>query len=267
MTKTKHYILGGILLCLAVGITIASIKPAKTETTPTTFPVDEAGIAAYVKLDNIENIDINALAEALHSVERQAESYVIGTVRVRLGHRSYSASYDYPHVYIGMDGWIVAYYLKTEEASRIMQWTDYQPGPINTTTLKDAIDIISQKTGVTYSIPVKYYDFEFSEANKLTLIADRVDYDYGLSTNSFYVTVPGTLYEASYMTNARTIGTQVISLKIDDVTVLEKTPIDDSHYGYFDTSTYFKAGDTHHVTFSCGQCYGGGVSTILIYKN
>jgi len=150
--------------------------------TSTTFPVDQAGIAAYVKVDNINNVDINTIGNAFHSIEASGESYIIGTVEVQN-----EVNPSYPHLYIGLDGWLVAYYLKTEEASRMMQWKNYVKGSIATNTLKDAIDYICGQTGLTYSADLKYYDFEFPDANKLTLVAERSTYP----PNDFYVTVPG----------------------------------------------------------------------------
>lgn len=263
MTKTKWYIVGGIFLCFVVGITMVSIKPVKAQTTSTTFPVDEAGIAAYVKLDNIENIDLEVVANSCDSIEELGESYVIGKIKVEN-----AVGFNYPHIYVGADGWIVAYYLKTEEASRIMQWKDYTAGSINTTTLKDAINYITQKIGATYSSSVKYYDFGFPDANKMTLIAD---------TNDFYVTVPGILYEASYAIIQKSHcggGSQLqrFALEIDGNVAFEAWggggwcywgPF--TSYDYYDLSI-FTANVTHHIVLKpCN--YSGAAGTALIYKN
>jgi len=269
MRKTKWYILVGISLVLLVsGLAVFLINPAKAETTSTTFPVDEAGIAAYVKVDNIEDFDLDALAEAYHTVEKQGESYVIGKVRVP----NYVA-FNYPNVYVGMDGWIVAYYLKTEEASRIMQWDGYVAGSINTTTLRDALDIISQESGLTYSTTsIKYYDFEFPEANKMTLVAEE-------GTNNFYITVPGTLYEASYNVSLRArcgggSRFQYLRLKLDEALISESAggggwsywqPF--SSYGYYGLSI-FVTNITHQVVFHSASCgNSASYATVLIYKN
>lgn len=266
MSKTKLYILAGIFLCLVVGITVASIRIVKAKNS-TTFPVDKAGIAAYVKVDNIGNIDISTLAEAYHTIEASGESYVIGTVKV-----PNEVDSNYPHLYVGLDGWIVAYYLKTEEASRIMQWKGYTVGSINTTTLKDAIDYMCEKIGVTYSGPIKYYDFEFPDANKMTLVADSSD---------FYATVPGTLYEASYQVLLRSdccSGSlcRYIELKVDEILVYKSSGLGCnwgcnppfSTYGSYDLSN-FSTGITHHVTFSgCNWKEKDTIyATVLIYKN
>lgn len=249
-TKVKYCIVVSIFLCLAIcGITITSIKPAKADTSSANFPVDEAGIAAYVKLDSVENIDIATLAEAYKSIEKQGESYVVGIVPVT----------NDPHVYIGLDGWIVAYFLKTEEASRIA-------GGTKATTLEDAIDYMAGQIGATYSTPVKYYDFEFPEANKITLITK--------DTGGFYVTVPGTLYEGSYRLYGKVCSgfyPALVKITVDEITVYEYnyhgwfTCAGVYAYGYFDLLTYFKAGVTHYI-YSGGYTEGP-LEIVLIYKN
>jgi len=175
---------------------------------------------------------------------------------------------NYPHAYIGLDGWIVAYYLNTEEASRIMQWNGYSAGTISTTTLKDAIDTICGKTGVSYSTPIKYYDFEFPEANKLTLIAETG------SSNTFSVTIPGTLYEGSYSlytyrpsySNWGPDTHYPIHLSVDGISVFDSPASSwKSYYGYYNISTHLKVGVPHVISIS--RVNGGGGATVLIYKN
>lgn len=234
-------IIGGFLF-----LTKSRIARAE-ETTATTFPVDKAGIAAYVKLDNVENINLENFANACDSIEELRENYIIGKIKVEN-----AVGFSEPHIYVGADGWIVAYYLKTEEAAKVMQWKNYA-GTINTTTLKDGIDIICQKTGMSYSQPVKYYDFEFPEANKMSLIVD---------SNDFYVRVPGTLYEASYgiwLKNGwcgRYSGdVRSIGLKVDENIEFVKIlgygyTCSDPFllYGNYDLS-HFSTSTTHRVAF------------------
>ncbi|MFC1629636.1 hypothetical protein ACFL11_00180 [Patescibacteria group bacterium] len=224
-----------------------SVKPVKAETS-TTFPVDEAGIAAYVRLDSVDGIDISVLAEAFTTVEKQGESYVIGKVPVT----------NDPYLYLGLDGWLVAYFSRVKEASRIA-------GGNGATTLEDAINYMCGEIGVTYSTPVKYYNFEFPEANKLTLITEN-----SISNNSFYVTVPGILYEASYRVKSKenTWRDVPVTLGVDGVSVrTERIDLKPVFYGYLDSSTYFQAGVTHRVFSWCGYCYDSKFSTVLIYKN
>lgn len=274
MNKIKWYILASVFFCLAVGITMISMKPTKAETSETTFPVDEAGIAAYVKLDSVDITDLTEALNHFRSIKEWDRTHAIGTVTVVAG---YGGWRDYPHVYIGLDGWIVAYYLKDEEASRIMYWHAYSPYTPGTTTLKDAIDIMCANIGVTYSTPIKYYDFEFPEANKLTLIVEMIDYptyNFAPYADSFSVTIPGTLYEGSYSLftawpTSEWHGPDIhhpIHLSVDGISVFDSPATSwERYYGYYNVSTHLEVGEPHIISVSRQK--GGGVATILIYKS
>jgi hypothetical protein len=256
-----------------LGYAISLIRPTFVQAATTTFPVDEAGIAAYVKLDSIDITDLTEALNFYQTVNKTDETYVIGTVRVENHAPLGIITYYYPHLYIGLDGWIVAYYLNTEAASRIMQWKGYTPGTINTTTLKDAIDIMCANIGVTNSTAIKYYDFEFPNANRMTLIAETVvGSGYGSSnTNSFSVTIPGTLYEASYSVVLGPYGDAHGYLSVDGVQN-SFTVYDYYEIGYYN-ATALQPGVPHYVTLgwnSCPWCYAGitgGGATVLIYQN
>lgn len=276
MSKIKYFIIGTIFLCfLSIGIVAVRLNSVKAEeTTSTTFPVNEAGIAAYVKLDSVDITDLTEALNYFHSIEKQDATYVIGTMKiVSLVDYYYGNAYtfSYPHLYIGLDGWAVAYYKKDEEASRIMQWKGYIQGTINTTTLKDAIDAMLANIDLTYSTDIKYYDFEFPEANKLTLIAETTS--YSPSSNSFSVIIPGTLYEASY--SVYTAGeywqgswyycNDSADLSVDGVGVFSSPPSCwMSYYGYYDVSTQLTANVPHNIRFT--TIYGGAAN-VLIYKS
>lgn len=262
-----------ILVCLiGLSLTLNLIRPVEVEgdSATSTFPVDEAGIAAYVKVDNIDIADLTESLNYFQTREKQEATYVMGTVGILNSAGGYDY-YDYPHLYIGLDGWLVAYYLKDEPASKIMQWKNYTTSTMNT-TLKDTIDYMAEKIGVTYSSSsVKYYDFEFPEANKLTLIVD---------SDNFSLTIPGALYEAAY--SVWTGGTswiwtgggggasicQAANLYVDGSVVFE-SPVScqTSYHGYYNTSTStpLQVGIPHFVQFS--RAGGGGAATALIYKS
>lgn len=271
MAKIRNLILISVFLGILCLI-FFSAKLAKGQ--ETTFPVEEAGIAAYVELDSV---DITDLTETLNyystkEVPRTAPDYVIGVVEVENRMLRWTPHYSYPHLYIGLDGWMVAYYLKDEEAGRIMQWKDYTPGTINTTTLKDAIDTMCANIGVRYSTDVKYYDFKFPNANKMTLIAETASLGV---PNSFSLTIPGTLYEASYSVyyggqyynwyaKLTVDGTEVFSdgcAECDDVRL---------KYGYYEPLTLLETNIPHLVTTKAGPDRAGAfinAATVLIYQN
>jgi hypothetical protein len=261
-----------------------SVPLVKAQTSPT-FPTDEAGIAAYVQVDDASCIDISALGDAYYSLDAADDTYVIGTVRIENhGGRSNGGAdwFNYPHVYTGLDGWIIAYFLKTEESSRITQWKSYKTTLVDyqhtmtatpeITTLKEAIDIVCSSIGCTYSSPITYYNFEFPEATKMTLVVDTAD-GYQLKTNDFHVTVPGTIYEASYSLY-RTDDVKEISLSVNGNYVLQQEQLSVHHLcGMYDPSHFLPNIGSHVVLsldsfyYSWGGSGNGGLATLLIYGN
>lgn len=141
------------------------------------FPEDEAGISAYVHSDIV---DLNKAKAAFKNIERETSDYVVGTVALDLHDQE-----EYPHVYVSADGWIVAYYPKERPSSWLFLWSEYNGGPITSTTLSKAIGIISGAMGGTRT-DLKYYDFRNPEASKMMFILEAVQG----STDYFKVTIP-----------------------------------------------------------------------------
>lgn len=269
---TKKYYLILFLACLGVVLGLAIPSQSVRAQTQTTFPVDQAGIAAYVKLDADPQEMIQVLTDALphfspKETPETTSNYVIGVVKIE--NKFWK---NYPHLYIGLDGWMVAYYLKDKEASRIMQWKGYKSGELNTTTLKDAIDLMSNNTDVTYSTEVKYYNFAFPNANKMTLIAETLPEASSKGcSNSFSVTVPGTIYEASYSIYSVWWGQgsgREMYLKVDGEEAFSADfNTNEKYYGLYDPATHFEVNVPHLVELSTSYCNGEGAATVLIYQN
>ena len=161
------------------------------------FPEDEAGISAYVNTS--QTIDLDKLKTIFTEVEEVGDNYIIGITPIP----DFGGDIDV-HVYADTDGWIVAYFTKDEPAAKIMQWgkdTDVnnpQITEITTTTLEDAIIKAADAAGILWSVrDIKYYDFEYPNANGMTLFVRTRATD---GTNITQVEIPATytLYEASY---------------------------------------------------------------------
>jgi len=238
------------------------------------FPVDEAGIAAYVKLDVPSDQMYKVLTDALNYYSNKEapetnQYYVVGAVEVD-NEVPYYKWKDYPHLYVGLDGWMVAYYLKDQEVSRIMQWKNYTPGEISTTTLKDAIDQMCQNLGVSYSGEIKYYDFAYPQATKMTLVAETVPSGQNQASNSFSVIIPGTLYEASYITHMHCGYSHcLMELTVDGKPVISKTSSADKSGDFLDYGSYspvveIEANVPHLIKFTSGF-WGGEEATVFIY--
>jgi len=155
------------------------------------FLEQEAGIAAYVKVD--QEINLEQVRDAFKMIETVSDDYIIGEVALpELPEKAH------PHVYVNKDGWIVAYYSKDEPASKIMQWIGYDGGPMTRTTLEDVIRKIYDILRLSYK-DVTYYHFQYPGANRIMLVTEFVK-SSGESTDSFYLTIPRRcqLYEASW---------------------------------------------------------------------
>lgn len=274
MRKKKLFtgiFLGMVVFSLIVGVFVKITKAH--ENTSTTFPVNEAGISAYIKTDT--ELTVNHLSKAGDEVSKQGSTYVIVKVK-NLGGIDNSPVF----VYIGLDGWIVSYYLKGEPASKMIIFLE-KDQPIQT-TLEKAIEKVCNQMGIDCSsslLNLKYYNFEFPDANKLTLVGELTAPGYSNQrTNDFFVTVPGTIFQASYTMKASIWTTgwcwkatkAQFSLKVDATTVVEGMFQPDLVIsGLFDVNTYFQANVTHHIIFSSlSECTHDLIGNVaLIYRN
>jgi hypothetical protein len=174
-----------------------------------TFPEDEAGISAYVKLNSV---DSETLTKAYGFMEEQgitvesSETYVLGGVLINMtidDENAESGKYYLSdigvYVYLDIDGWLVAYLPKKDPSSKIVQWSDYSPGSINPNVLEEAIELVSSEIDSSYSGYPNYYHFQYPEANKMSIIFDTTYVEGNtLEEENFAVTVPGAIEEASY---------------------------------------------------------------------
>lgn len=177
------------------------------------------------------------------------------------------------HVYVSADGWIVAYYLKEEPASKIMQWKGYDGGEITTTKLEDAISKVCTCTGILYQQvknKIIYYDFNYPDANRLMIIADRID-EPGMDTFEFKIPDEYTVYETSWShytyksyhgSNTKIDGTLVNSFgaTTDYVGLLK--------HGYYEV--WIEPEVFHNVSIYHAEHYGymgyACIATVFVYQ-
>ena len=229
------------------------------------FPEDEAGISAYVNTS--QTIDLDKLKTIFTEVEEVGDNYIIGITPIP----DFGGDIDV-HVYADTDGWIVAYFTKDEPAAKIMQWgkdTDVdnpQITEITTTTLEDAIIKAADAAGILWAVrDIKYYDFEYPNANGMTLFVRTRATD---GTNITQVEIPATytLYEASYYHYA--YGLLDSKLKVDGTTVSDLPACYRCWTRAF--GSYKEAittGKLHKIEIAYDPYgYGSaGVATVLIY--
>lgn len=178
------------------------------ETPTTTFPKEDAGISVYAKVDNIteENNaeklnEVQAFLEQGGTTISASTKHVIGTIPISITITDGDGSDRFlfsisPNIYFDIEGWMVAYLNKEEPSSKIIQWTGYSPNNIPPTILEEAIKKVIDAIGHTHS-PLKYYHFQYENAEKIAIIIDIVD-NLGENTTNYSVTTPGEVYDASY---------------------------------------------------------------------
>ena len=237
----------------------------------TAFLEDEAGVSAYVNTS--QNIDLSKAIPCYRNIEYECDDYIIGSVELP----------DLPededvHVYVSSDGWIVAYYLKDEPASKIMQWIGYDGGgEITTTKLEDAISKMCTGIEIPYQqvkSKIKYYDFKYPDANRLMIIVDKMDVH---GTDTFEFKIPGdyTVYKASWSHCSYDCGASTASIKksADEewITINSFGGCNDCwqlKHGYYDI---WMEPDVFY-TVSIGHYEGGGytgyacIATVFVYQ-
>lgn len=187
--KTKIFV-GFIVLNLAVLFLTGNSSAA--------FVTNESGISAYVNVG--KSINLDQATGAYKIIEDRTSTYIIGIVEV-----PNATDYELPHVYTSIDGWVMAYYAKEKSRALIMPWGQFDKNnpdlsQLNNTRLEEAISKVSSAVGVPYSTiktNTKYYDFQYPDANGLTLIAESRATTGGESF-SFRVPSEFTLYNASW---------------------------------------------------------------------
>ena len=210
------------------------------------FPADEAGITAYVKAkSSVPNL--NAAVPAFATIERQTDDYIIGTVAM-----DYHTEEQYPHVYVSTDGWVVAYYPNDRSSGWLLPWYYYSGGPISTTTLKEAAQIVCDQIGGT-TTGLKYYDFRYPDATNMMIIVESTT-----GSEWFKVTIPSsyTVYRVDwshYCYDCYSYGCAYSYAKLDGVTFSSLCGDYANHYGSFDPSIEFQNGIEHEISITASR--------------
>ena len=146
------------------------------------FLEDEAGISASI---NVTGVDLNLAETAFKNMEKKTAAYIIGSVAID----GYDEQYDV-HVYVDVSGHLVAYYLKSEPASKIIDWINYAGGPMTLAgcKLEDALTTVCDAMSI--SLPaVTYYDFRYPGAQQIKIVVDE---EHVANTEEiFRILIPG----------------------------------------------------------------------------
>lgn len=144
----------------------------------TSFLEEEAGIASWAQ---VSGVNLDMAENALKTVEAKTAEYIIGSVSLE----SYDESDDV-HVYADTAGYVVAYYLRAEKASKIIDWKDnYVNGQITGTKVGTALQRVCNEMSL-YVPEINYCDFRYPDATKMMIVTDEaID-----STETFRIKVP-----------------------------------------------------------------------------
>ncbi len=153
------------------------VKPSFGQISGANFLEQEAGIAAYVKVNNA--IDLKLADGVFRGIDSKTSDYIIGSVALP----DYNENED-PHVFIHKDGWLIAYYPKNEPVTKIINWNDY-----DNNKLELALAEVNNVLTLVLSEP-SYYHFAYPEANAVIVAAD---------SDTMRVTIPSSMvvYERS----------------------------------------------------------------------
>jgi hypothetical protein len=135
---------------------------------------EEAGISAYFKAPDA--ITLSQVRSVFRVIETETADYILGSVAVS----NYLENYDV-HVYVHKNGWILAYYLRSDPIAKII---DALAQTLNTTKLKTVVATVAGAAGASFG-DVTYYDFRYPSATHMLLVAED-----SVAGNDFTIKLP-----------------------------------------------------------------------------
>ena len=218
------------------------------------FLDDEAGISAYFQAPF--TINLNDVRDLFRTIETETPEYIIGSIAVQ----DYPESEDV-HVYIHVNGWVLAYYLKVDPAGKIFDWRGYTNNGTIPTKLDKTLAVVGAQIGAS-SANASYYDFRWPNATNMMLIAEA---NYGGGSESFEVNVPASFsyYERSWSLGVISSGYSG-SIWLDGVMLYGYTPYGDwaTFQGTL-TATQLSPGVFHTIRVDGSNAFGG---LALVYR-
>jgi hypothetical protein len=139
----------------------------------------EAGISAWYSAGM--PIDLNVIRPEFVTIELETTEYIIGSVAVP----NYVEHFDM-HVYVHVDGWMLAYYLNGDLTAKIV---DVKGWTISSTNMTTVLATIAGVAGVPFTGET-YYDFRYPNATNLLFVAeddtDGSDFTINMPTSYAY---------------------------------------------------------------------------------
>jgi hypothetical protein len=174
-----------------VGQTFLLVNPvfAQSASSETTFLDEEAGMSLYVNIGR--SIDLAVAKTVYRTIEKETSNYTVGSIALP----GLSENEDV-HCFVHKDGWIVTYYLKGEPISKIVDWNLWSGDKLTKNKLQVGLEQMTNALGVVVT-SVKYYHFQYPNANKCMLIIETL---VTVGEDSFNITIPSesAVYERSW---------------------------------------------------------------------
>jgi len=215
------------------------------------FLKQEAGIAAYVKVDQV--IEIAQLRAAFEVVEQLEDTYLTGQINIPELNENWQ-----PHLFVTRDGWIVAYHTRYEPTSIMLTtWITRADTMLTGTTLELAIRETLRSAGISPSgimEKVKYHHFQYPTADRIMLI--REDEQHG-NRDDFYLTIPVGLgiLDATWVHYDNVSGTS--AMDIDGERIVEE----DGDMQFGDLLPHLRTGTRHTISV-----WRGNYGIVLLYQ-
>lgn len=217
---------------------------------------NDAGISAY--FDSGITITLSDIRGTFRTVEDETSDYIIGSVALP----NMPESEDV-HVYAHTSGWMMAYHLKEQPASKIIDWNKFHTVSTASveTTLETALGLIAASGGASVS-NVTYYDFRNPNATEMLLIAEA---NGGENNRSFNLNIPTGLvvYERSWAAYEPSSGCCYSNLYLNDVSMFFAGYNTGPSQGLIDASD-LPLNTSHEIRLESSLDYGG---LVLIYKD
>jgi len=229
-------------------VSAASAATAPADVDIGTLLDEEAGISAWFQAPDL--INLSQVRGQFRTIETETDDYIIGSVPVP----DHVEHFDV-HVYVHRDGWILAYYLRSDPTSKIV---DVKGMTINTTKLKTVVAAVAGAAGAPFA-DVTYYDFRYPNATNMMLIAE--DKNNG---NDFTIQLPSSFgyFERGWALYAGCTWTPPPTFRVDGTNKVGQATWNGgcAYYGVLTASELLP--DTTHTVVVDGYQYGYGVLVI-----
>ena len=163
----------------------------------TAFPREDAGMSAYVRVEQPISLEKLIAVFKDRKVEDISGSHIIGIVPIA----NFGTTVNV-HLYADADGWLVAYMGRGMPGAYVAQW---EPADVNaprfselSTTLEDALVKAREAAElVVEQWVVKYYNFEYPSADRMAIFT-KTQATTGSTFMQVALPVGYTYYESSY---------------------------------------------------------------------